>query len=441
MIPEREARMIEQILQTVNFAVRNVENHIDRLDRTRAAETHFHAQNMDLKAGQIQETLKDTNELVAAGNTRTQETIRDERKHMEKFLESKLDDLKQEVKKEMMGGRDLVPSQHMEYMEMVENIHTFLYRLAGEERYKRGEKTIDAFQATVLTSRTDLQPEIEVLEPISQQRATILPAERLIELMKVHSLSPYQDRDAVLRKGHTMSPVFLGRGRYLLAAPRFRNFLSTSSSDFLLVDGHCRDGCDGRVSPISVFCASLAATLAHDPTFMALHFFAGQHSFFDDDPARGPRGLLRGLICQVLSYPSQPAPCLDWVHDQAMQDVADGKIVALCWILKELLKRVVNVQTILCIVDNISDFERKYEGWDNDLDTVFDWLRMVPKEMSPGINFKLLMTSAGKSTQLVWRTDPSERLSLAARNVISAGKSEWAIARDIGNSVPSYNAC
>lgn len=269
-----------------------------------------------------------------------------------------------------------------------------------------------------------------------QYNTTVLPTERLIELMAIEPLAPYLDRDDVLWKGHTMSPGSLGRGRYILATPQFQQLLLAPSSGVLLVDGHCQDECDGKVSPISVFCASLAAMLAHNPTLMVLHFFASQHSFLDDDPARGPRGLMRSLICQVLLYPNQPSPCLDQVGDQVVQDLADGNIDALCWLFRELLKRVVNVKAILCIVDNISEFE---EGWVEELRIVFNCFRCVPNDLSPGVNLKLLMTSSGKSTVLVYDTDESEYLSLVAGNVMNVGKSEWAMAQDIGDSVPSQD--
>lgn len=87
-----------------------------------------------------------------------------------------------------------------------------------------------------------------------------------------------------------------------------------------------------------------------------------------------------------------------------------------------------NMTAILCIVDNISDFE---EDCIEELRVVFNCFRSVPGDPNPGINLKLLMTSSGKSTELVWETDPSEHLSLVAGNVTSVGKSEWAMAQDI----------
>lgn len=111
-LPEREGRMIEQILAAVNIAMKNVDTNIDRLDRTRAAETHLHAKNADTKTDTMQETLSELRTQVAG--------------------------LKEEFQKNMMGGIFLIP-QHMAYVKipMVENCHTDFYNLVVEEPYKR----------------------------------------------------------------------------------------------------------------------------------------------------------------------------------------------------------------------------------------------------------------------------------------------------------------
>lgn len=63
---------------------------------------------------------------------------------------------------------------------------------------------------------------------------------------------------------------------------------------------------------------------------------------------------------------------------------------------------------------------------------MFDRTRIVAGELRRGINFKLLMTSARKSTEVVYKTDTSEQLSLTAGNAITVGKSEWAMAQENG---------
>lgn len=73
---------------------------------------------------------------MVAGNTHTQETIREERKHIEDFIESKIDGIKQDVQRQMMGGYGLIP-QHMDYLKMVENYHTSFYQVVVKGLYKR----------------------------------------------------------------------------------------------------------------------------------------------------------------------------------------------------------------------------------------------------------------------------------------------------------------
>lgn len=156
-IPQREANKIEQIIEVVNHAVKNVETHIERLDRTRSAETYFHVQNIEVTATEIREALSVTNELVAAGIARIQETIQDNRKRMEHFIKSKFDGLKQNAEKQMNAGFGLVTEEVrriMERVQMVENSQTSFYHVVGEEQYKRSEEShCIPSEDTMLTSR------------------------------------------------------------------------------------------------------------------------------------------------------------------------------------------------------------------------------------------------------------------------------------------------
>lgn len=97
----------------------------------------------------------------------------------------------------------------------------------------------------------------------------------------------------------------------------------------------------------------------------------------------------------------------------------------LCWLFRELLRRVVNVIVILCIVESVSDFEK---NWFEELRIVLNCFRSAPDDLRPGIIPNLLMTNSGKSKELVWETDPAENLSLVASNVMNVGKLEWAMA-------------
>ncbi|ROW03063.1 hypothetical protein VMCG_05722 [Cytospora schulzeri] len=414
---------IDQVLEALNVSKANVDDFVGILDRRRDAETHLNTKSTAVRTIMMHKTVEDTKCLVtgvAAEISAGNDTIRT---HQQETT-TKLEDMEMRLHElgsiqayhtKLLEGCASIPKK-MEELGLTESIHTSLYRLSTEQIYKKS-----------------LSPPRHITSPVRQYRHEILAPEDFIKLLGIPILSPVEDRDTVLRKSHTISPQHLGRGRFLVIDPQFQHLLRSPSSTVLLVDGHCKEDCVGKVSPISVFCTSLAAIMAQHPAYMILTFFTSQHSLYDDayDQARGPWGLVRSLICQILLYPNQPQWCMDWLEDGLLGAVAQDDIEALCYLFMGLVQRIVGVSTIFCIVDNISEFETREEGWADDLEIVFGTLYSVARKLGPGVSFKLLMTSAGKSTQLVSLTKPSEQSSLRAGNVLNAEKSGSAIAADI----------
>lgn len=64
---------------------------------------------------------------------------------------------------------------------------------------------------------------------------------------------------------------------------------------------------------------------------------------------------------------------------------------------------------------------------------MLDWFCNVAGERREGINFELLMTSARKGTEVVYKMGPSEHLSPIAGDMMTVGKSEWVMVQDIGD--------
>ncbi|KAF3762780.1 hypothetical protein M406DRAFT_333151 [Cryphonectria parasitica EP155] len=344
-IPSHDEAKIDEILATVTNAKKTVDNNVDRLDRMRAADTHYNTEFAAYQAiathqaigdtkGRImdvdmhiqtqhQETTAQLGQLEARVEASIQKAGSDFSARFSN-IESQLATMQATFEANSMGGVGQIPLVLMEFMQRTELMYTSLYYISNEQAWKQS-----------------LQPILpRTASPNPRSPFTTVTLEQLIDLIGIQPLSIVEDRDTVLRKGQTMPPNLLGRGRYLLTRPRFQDSLASQASDVLLVDGHCKEDCEGKISPISVFCASLAAMMMHNPACMVLHFFAGQHCLGDDDPTRGPQGLMRSLICQVLLYPNQPQPYLDWLTDQTfIKDVADNNINALCYLLKELLLR------------------------------------------------------------------------------------------------------
>lgn len=294
---------------------------------------------------------------------------------------------------------------------------------------------------------TDLLPPPQYPAPIYQPPAPLYSPEQLIEALK-SPISAYEDLQTVLRISHRMPQQALGRGRSLLQAPNFRHFLSSPTSELLLVDGHCQEKCEGKDSPLSVFAASLAAMMVQNPACMVLHYFAGHHCFNNpQDGAEGPVGLMRSLICQVLLYPDQPPAYLDWLEPDLVEAAEKGDVAALCHLFRRLVQRVVNVSEIVLILDNLCYFERRMNRWSEDLHAVFYDLATLHEHYLPreDVRLKILITSAGKSTEMVSLVDKdTQHVSLRAGNVHDYDKSATALvsvlqrAASPGNDGASY---
>ncbi|KAF3001035.1 hypothetical protein E8E14_006231 [Neopestalotiopsis sp. 37M] len=204
----------------------------------------------------------------------------------------------------------------------------------------------------------------------------------------------------------------------------FKNFVSPSSSGLLLVDGCCGDLCDGKVSPLSVICATLAATLDQTQSHVVLHFFCGRHCR-PNDALSGPGGLMESLIYQIIIYPGLFDPEFNWESNVTREQLANGDLAGLCSIFKRLIEFVNPQLTVYCILDGISEFETSLNGWLDQLKEVFEVLRGLTantNDPQAGPYFKLLMTSAEKSTRISRLADASDRIALRAGNISSSGR-------------------
>lgn len=255
-------------------------------------------------------------------------------------------------------------------------------------------------------------------------------------IVNVPHSSPIIDRDEVLKKGSTFGEETLGRGRWLLIMESFKQFMRGPSSRLLLVDGYCGDLCDSKVSPLSVLCATLAATLDQSDSSKVLHFFCGQHCR-RRDTLSGPQGLLRSLIYQIIVYPDLFGPETKWESDVPQEQLAAEDLTGLCAIFSQMIRSIDRQFTVYCILDGISEFETSLYGWLNQLKQVFQLLHGIianVAENQTGPRFKLFMTSAEKSTRISRMVKKGDHIALRAGNVSSPGKAQKALGRFAADS-------
>ena len=199
--------------------------------------------------------------------------------------------------------------------------------------------------------------------PFYNQRPSVTMSD-LLQILNVPHLAVVEDLELILRRSHSFTQESLGRARYLTQNDHFRYWVHPSQSYLLLVDGHFERNPQGRISAMSVLCASLSTALSAQPRTSVLSFFCGQHVEVTD-PLCGPVGMLRSLIMQLILYSNNDDGANAYLHlgffasasPQLVFDLRDWQVGALCYIFKQLIKQLPTSMTIHVILDGIPYYE------------------------------------------------------------------------------------
>ncbi|KAL4748040.1 hypothetical protein BDW72DRAFT_205975 [Aspergillus terricola var. indicus] len=304
----------------------------------------------------------------------------------------------------------------------------------AEERRELGSQAQTAFFKTIMGEINTIKAQIDYLQD-GRQGKSFLPGEQLVRALNVHHLSYLSDLDYVLREGNSFTSRAQAQAQQLMHQPRFHQWLVSSRPDLLLVQGNF-DACS-RITPLSYLCAHLALSFSNTPGFIVLHFFCGQHES-RVDPLRGPQGLLRSLITQLL-YAAGP-------FNQSFIDTRDYAerieshvIQDLCVTFKALVSQLPLNQRVLCFIENIPWLES--HEWMRDLIDVLEILyRMTHDEYLQSI-LKVLITS-GTSRCGIERAIPVQNQALLMPDQVNdngAEISDRAILSDL-NSIREREA-
>jgi hypothetical protein len=245
-----------------------------------------------------------------------------------------------------------------------------------------------------------------------------------------------KDLGHVLQQSSTLKTDNLAQGRWLMTTTEFKNWLAGRSSDILLVDGHCDQANAGKISPMSVFCATLAATVAKLQWTIVLNFFCGQHVAFHD-PLRGPNGLLGSLICQLLLSPNTLEPNLEILDQQEIyNELHRHDLHTLLHLFQELVRQIPQGTLIFCIIDGLSEYETRMENSAENLRSVIQGLQSILHDQFGPI-IKVLMTSAHRSTDIMKQIPAEQCVSLRAGNMPGRPLSEQAFLAEIAKGKAS----
>lgn len=223
-----------------------------------------------------------------------------------------------------------------------------------------------------------------------------------------------EDIERVRQQGTNVASEGLEQARKILSMAQVAQWFSKDESQLLLVEGYCKNLGNGKTSPLSVFCASTASTLNESPSLAILQYFCGHHAWDSNDLPAGPLGLIKSLLGQLLHKSHDVLP-LNLHLDKKLFDRANPEnVLDLCEIFASLYSQINPTKIMICIVDEIAEFEGERDGWGERMCFIAYQLQwMVHKFEGPQM-IKVLMTSANKSTLVSQILEQNDKVSVRA---------------------------
>ena len=252
----------------------------------------------------------------------------------------------------------------------------------------------------------------------------------MLQIIDVNHVQNSIDAALVVRKRTMIAQEDIEQAAKMIIAPQVKDFLTGTSPSVIVMEGRFDRSQLGKISPLSYVCATLWQALRKSqqnrPTYthssklspesergeagnVVLEYFCALHTA-DDDNLRGPQGLMRCLITQLLLtlvanewISRSDAIDLPHLHDMEKRLLAQYNLEAICRLFLALVRLVPPGVPIYCLVDGWSVYERE-EMWGSDYEVVLQAFREAADASVSGDRpiFKLLLTSP---TSCRWLND------------------------------------
>lgn len=187
-------------------------------------------------------------------------------------------------------------------------------RKARREEREKDRKGIEAQSGLLevligLVQSSEWMTKDDLIRSLKDSHAKgLIDAEQLQQILAIDPKSQTKDVENTSRAAHSLTPASSSRADWLMQSPAFQNWLTSRSPQCLMVDENNPSTVAERTSALSTFCATLSQALGKSSSATHLEFFCGLHTK-STDPLRGPQGIIRTLVSQLLAR--SPAN-IDW---------------------------------------------------------------------------------------------------------------------------------
>ena len=240
----------------------------------------------------------------------------------------------------------------------------------------------------------------------------------------------FTDGAFISNKKEQLSSKDRSRAEQIVNKPLFRNWIVSASSAKLLVHWGPRvPKMVAEVSPLSVFCMTLAGSLRTKGQFISAVWFCGQHIDVTEPGAHtGGQGMLSSLIDQLLrQFQFDTRPLYNQMDLESLQE---GDVAVLGELLRTLVRQLPPTMTLFVIVDGVALFER--DEFEADASHAFLTLIHLVADTNVMAAVKLLFTST-PGTDIVRAAFEQDDLILTIdSSPVAAVTSEERMVRELG---------
>lgn len=228
---------------------------------------------------------------------------------------------------------------------------------------------------------------------------------------------------------HELPAKQRARAEHVVNDHAFQRWVASTSSAKLLV---CWDQCSkvADVSPLTVFCATLATALRAQPRFLSALWFCGRHHDQSEAPLEaglGPRGMLRSLIDQLLRQWTFNTSSL--CHTVSLSGLQSGDLEEQINLLEWLVLQVPESMTLFFIIDGVVFFERPNEVLEETMRILARLLRLI-EDPRVRTTIKVLFTSA-PGTDVISFEEEDLILKVDSMPITESVPSEERLAREL----------
>lgn len=241
-----------------------------------------------------------------------------------------------------------------------------------------------------------------------EKAAVALTREDLLDILDVGGEHPLFDLRKVLRANPDVTDSETALS--IIVEPGFKGWQSEGTSTMLFVDTQIPSISNRHVSAVTLVSSNLIQSLQDRPEATTIYFFCGHHTA-PDCRTRGPQGMMRSLIAQLLRLYSSR---LDFISARLRQQLEALNIRGLCECFSRLVKQLPTTTVLFCVIDSINFFEGR-ELWEGCRHAI-ESLQELVDDTELGALFLLLVTSPTRTRYVSDMFPPETRLPILGDN-------------------------